>query len=87
MATLTIAVNSALGTNTTTLTFSSADASRIFTAWKNKAGPKDASGIPNGTQAQFVAWLAVQAQNMINTFVTVNEQQAVIAPPMTSANS
>lgn len=83
MATLNIQIVSALGTNTTTLTFSGPDASRIFTAWKNRAGPRDAAGIPNGTQAQLVSYLADQMQGMLNHFITTNEQQAVVSPSMT----
>lgn len=83
MATLSIQIVSALGTNNTTLTFSGPDATRIFTAWKNRAGPKDSNGVANGTQAQFVTYLAAQVQNIVNNFITVNEQTAVISPPMT----
>jgi hypothetical protein len=80
MATLSLQIVSGLGTNTATLTFSAPDAQRIFTAWQNKAGPKDTNGNPIGTQAQFVNFLSQHAEDLFSHWVTMNEQ-VVIVPP------
>lgn len=72
MATLTLTVVSALGTNATTLTFSSGDASRILTAFQNRV-------TANGTQADLVTWLASKVQEDIGRMV-VNSETVVTAP-------
>jgi len=77
MATLTVQVVSALGTSTKTLTFSSADATRIFTAWK--AWTKQ----PSGTQDQMVTDFAAFLQTELGRLVLRNEQVTPIAPVMT----
>ena len=68
MATLTLTVTSGLGTDASTLTFSSADATRIFNAYKNKINPA-------GTQADLVVWMAGMAKQEIVRLVMGSERQ------------
>lgn len=72
MATLTMTVVSGLGTNSTTLTFSAPDATRILTAFQNRVNV-------NGTQSDLVAWIASKAQEDIGRLV-VNNETVVTAP-------
>lgn len=72
MATLTLTVASALGTNSSTLTFSAPDAQRILTAFQNRA-------VPAGTQADLVVWMSDRIREDIARLV-VNSETVVTAP-------
>lgn len=77
-----VAVTSPAGaTNFTQLLYSQTDAQRIFAAWQNRTGNA------SGTVTQFTAWIAQFLQGQLVTYVTQNEQTAIVPPTITSANS
>lgn len=76
MATLTLTIVSALGTDSSVLTFTSGDATRIFNAFKNKVNP-------NGTQADLVAWIADKTREDIVRIVMQSETTVTTPTPPT----
>lgn len=75
MATLSVSITTG-ATVTSSKTFSSADATRILTAYQNLIQP-------GGQPADMAAWMLGQLQKQINSLVVQNESVTPTPPTMT----